>query len=85
MLPWPTVPKELLHRRVFEPRRRTVELGVEFPHEVFEQQRDVARALTQGRQVHMDDVEAVVEVLAKTAVGDARLEVAVGCGDEAAV
>jgi hypothetical protein len=44
------------------------------------QQRDVALALPQRRQAHRDDVEAIVEVLAKQPLLDALAQVHVGGG-----
>ncbi len=49
------------------------------------QHRNVLAPLAQRRQADADDVQAMVEVLAKTPVGDARLEVLVGGGDDAHV
>src|SRR5262245_37236566 len=46
-------------------------------HEV----REVVDAITQRRQLDGDDVDAIVEVLAKAAVLDGLLQVAVGCRD----
>ena len=46
---------------------------------------DVVAALAQRRQVQVDDVEPVVEVLAEAARLDLLLEVAVGRGDDADV
>ena len=37
----------------------------EFPQEVVGQERDVAGALAQRRDLHLDDVESVVQVLSE--------------------
>src|SRR5690606_34091195 len=53
--------------------------------EVLGEQRDVAVALAQRRQVHADDVQAVEEVLPEAARLDLLLDVAVARGDDADV
>ena len=50
-----------------------------------DEQRDLLAPLAQRRDVQPDDVEAVEEVLAEAAVGDQRVEVGVGGGDDADV
>jgi len=41
--------------------------------EMLGQQRDIADTLTQRGQVDLDDVDAVIQVLAEAPVGDHRL------------
>ncbi len=53
--------------------------------EVTDQERDVFAALAQRRNGETNDVQPEVEVLAKRAGGDLRLEVAIGRGDQADV
>ena len=52
---------------------------------MLDEQRDVLLALAQRRQVDVDDVEAVVQVLAEPAALDLVVEVAVRRGDDADV
>ncbi len=77
-------------------RSRSSASGVEFEiaaavllpvllEEVLHQQRDVVLALAQRRQVHGDDVQPVVEVLAEAALVDHRAQVDVGRRDDAHV
>ena len=54
-------------------------------HEVLDQQRDVLLAVAQGRNLQAEDVEAEVEVAAEGAVGDRRLQIAIGGGQDADV
>ena len=56
--------------------RHAVGVGV-LAHEVLAQDLDVARPLAQRRQVHVDDVEAEIEVLAELAGADLFFQVAV--------
>ena len=53
--------------------------------EVVGEQRDVARPLAQRRDVDLDHVQAVEEVLAEAALLELLLEVAVGGGHDAHV
>ena len=50
---------------------------------VLGQRNDILPPLPQGRQVQADDVEAVIEVLPKTALGHLLFQILVGDGDEA--
>jgi hypothetical protein len=52
---------------------------------VIDEQRDVARPGTQRRKLDRQDVEAVVQVLAKAALADLGFQLAVGRGDNADV
>ena len=52
---------------------------------MIDQRRDLLAPLAQRRQPQPDDVEAVEQVLAEAPVGDERLEVGVGGGDDADV
>ncbi len=52
---------------------------------MLDQRRNLLAPLAQRRQPQADDVEAVEEVLAEAALGDERLEVGVGRGDDAHV
>ena len=51
--------------------------------EVVDQQWQIVDAVAQGRYVQREHVQPIVEVLAKTAGGDQRLQVLVGGGDDA--
>src|SRR2546427_4266023 len=53
--------------------------------EGFRQRQNVLWSLAQGRDVDLEHVESVVEVLAKHLPRDARRQVAVGGGDDAYV
>ena len=66
-----------------EAHQRLAELRGEALEEVAEEQRDVLAPLAQGRHADLDDVEAVVEVLAEAARLHLLAEVAVGGGDDA--
>ena len=58
----------------------SVAAGAEkMPH----QQRDILAPIAQGRQVDANDVKAVEEVLAKTALSDEGFQILVGGGDDA--
>jgi hypothetical protein len=52
---------------------------------VVRQGQDVVDALAQRRQPQRNDVQAVVEIFAEAAVGDALAQVGVGGGDDAHV
>ena len=52
---------------------------------MIDERRDLFAPLAQRRQPQADDVEAVEEVLAEASLGDQRLEVGVGGGDDAHV
>ncbi len=60
-------------------------LFAESPEKVIGQQHHVVAAFPQGRQEDRDDVEPVVEVLAKAPLGYFDLQVAVGGGHDADV
>jgi hypothetical protein len=49
---------------------------------VVDQPRDVLRSLAEGRHLDHEDRDPVVQVLAERALGNGRLEVLVGRGDE---
>ena len=66
-------------------RGRLLVAGGELLQEVVAEERDVVGALAQGRDADDDRVDAVEEVLAEGAGGDAGLEVLVGRGDQAEV
>ena len=59
-------------------------LGIPFD-QVLDEERDVTGALTQRRHVHREHVESVEQVLPKAALGDRRVQVPVGRGDDAHV
>ena len=67
------------------PAHRAAVLGRVAAHHVAGQDDDVVAAVAQRRQVQVDDVEAVVEVLAEAAGLDLDVEVAVGGGEDADV
>ena len=62
----------------------TVALAVD-AQEVLGQQRDVVAPLAQGRHAQGDDVEAVVGILAETALFHRRPQILVGGGHQAQV
>src|SRR5690606_25472876 len=81
----PAVPLEhveRLGREAAEVRAAARRVAVE---EVHRQERDVLAAVAQRRELDVDGVEAVVEVLAEVALGDLRLEVLVRRRDDADV
>src|SRR5690606_17914791 len=78
----PGMPEEALHRAVGHPAHVLLELGAEVAEEVLDQERDVALALAQRRQAHLDHVEPVVEVLAEAALPDLLQQIAVGRRDQ---
>ncbi len=49
------------------------------------ERRNVLAAVAQRRQHHLDDVEAIEEILAEAALADAGREVSIGRGDDAHV
>ena len=61
------------------------QMGETMLERVFRQQRDVRAAVAQRRQRDGDDVDAIVEVLAKASLGDFLGQVAIGGGDQADV
>ena len=62
-----------------------VEAPAEILHEVAHQQRHVFRALAQCRNVNRKNIQAVVEVAAKVALGDQLWQIAIGRGHHADV
>ena len=72
-----------LGRQAHPARRRL--LRAELREHVLGERHDVLGARAQRRQIEVDDVEPVVEVLAEAAVGEHRLEVLVRRGDDAHV
>ena len=62
-----------------------VEAAAEILDEVADEQRHVFAAFAQRRNLNGKNVEAIVEVAAKFAVGDEAREVAIGGGDDADV
>ena len=62
-----------------------LQLAVVDADEVLDQRRDVLAPLAQRRDLDVDDVEAVVEVVAELARLDLAPQVAVGGGDDADV
>ncbi|MNT82861.1 hypothetical protein D3C72_2226510 [compost metagenome] len=58
---------------------------MEFFQEVFDQQRDVLAALTQGRDAHRKDVQAIEQVRAETSLAHGRFQVFMGGGDHSHV
>ena len=63
----------------------TAERRSVFPNEMLDEQRNVLGPLTQRRHDQLDDVEAIVEVLAKSSAFDLGFEVAIGRSDDADV
>lgn len=70
-------------------RRNAVNVAPEtagnFKGEGLHQQGNILRPLAQGRQVDREDVQPIVEIAAKLAIGDHLLKIAVGGGDQAHV
>src|SRR5262249_47246736 len=60
-------------------------LSVELVEEPCHERRDLLSPLPQGRHLDLDDVEAVVEILAEFALGHGLLEAPVGCSDDPGV
>ena len=67
------------------PRTGLCEAGREALHEVLREQQDVAAARTQRRQLDVDHVQPVEQILAKQVLVHRGLEIAVGGGDDARV
>ena len=64
-----------------QPDQRLLQPLGRIAHEGRREIRNVLAALAQRRQVHLDDVEAVVEIAAEPAGGDLGAQIAVGRGD----
>ncbi len=62
-----------------------VEAAAEILDEIADEQRHVFAAFAQRRNLNRKNVEAIVEIAAKFAVGDEAREVAIGGGDDADV
>jgi len=62
-----------------------VELAAELLHEVADEERDVLGALAERRDLNGEDVQAVIEVAAEGALGDALRKIHVGGGDDSDV
>src|SRR6478672_3101446 len=77
----PGILDEELHCRGRDAGERTVVLRREIANEAAHEERDVARALPQRRQVDAEDVEAVVQVGPEASVRDVLAQRAVGLGD----
>src|SRR5207249_4935109 len=64
-------------------------LAVVFPvvliQEEIDQPRDVLAAVAQRREINIDDVEAIEQILAEIPAGDFFLQIDVGGGDHAGV
>src|SRR5204862_6572005 len=84
-VPRPVVRRERGERRGGDPRDRAVVLPREDVAETLDEKRDVLTPGAQGRDLHRDDGEAVVEVLPEAPRLDLLGEVAVRRGDEAEV
>src|SRR5262249_52444159 len=78
----PGVVEQFLHRFRRESPRRFTWAGV-LAGEVRRQQRDVLGPVAQRRQVNFDNVEPVIQVLAKLAFLDQGWQSAIGGGDDA--
>jgi len=81
---WPVVGEER-RQKLFAKTELGQAQGMPAIQEVIDEQRDVLFVFAQGRQVNHHHVEAIEEVLAKTAGGDLRLEVAMGGGHDAEI
>ena len=60
-------------------------LRFELRQKIIGEQRYVFAAFAERRQIQGDDVDAVEEILTKTAGGDFFGEIAIGCADDACV
>ena len=56
-----------------------------FEGEGFHQQRNIFRALAQRRQMDREDVQSIVEIVTKLAIGDHLFQIAVSGSDQANV
>jgi len=81
----PRIVHERVHRVGGNVQHGFVEAAAEILDEVADEERDVFAAFAQRRNLNRKNVEAIVEVAAKFAVGDEAREVAVGGGDDADV
>ena len=78
----PSMAPKLLARRVRERQRRyAIGVGI-FGGEVLGQELDVLGPVSQGRNLDVDHVEPVEQILPHGAIADGLLEVAVGGGDQ---
>ncbi len=70
------------HRVGFEAFQLPPELLSEVYQKLLGKQPDIPLALAQGWRLDQDDVEAIVEIFAKSSLGDALLEIAIGSRDD---
>src|SRR5581483_7867684 len=73
----PTVFHERLHRRIREPSCLSAELFREELQKMLRQSRNCILPLAEGGNMKLDDIQAVVKILAKVPLLDHGLEVAV--------
>ena len=81
-VPRPVVAQQHLLRFAIEAVDLLLQLAADAADEPAGQRQDVFLAIAQRRHVDGHDVQAVVEVFAKQAIGHHRRQVAVGGGDE---
>src|SRR6266481_3642824 len=81
----PVVAGQGFERSRFDAMNALSRSGRIFLQEVIRQERYILAALTQAGHANGNDVQAIVEVLAKRALGDLPVEIAVGGGDDAHV
>ncbi len=81
-VPRPIVVEQGLNRFGGKLETWAVVLVAVFLEKVLDQKRDVLFALAQRRNVHVDDVQPVVEILPEQTVVDELFKIAVGGGDD---
>src|SRR5215467_1513836 len=78
----PVILQEAFHRGGGYLHRNAFGVAIE---EVVHEHRDVRAAVAQSWKMHSDDVQAKVQVLAKSSSPISSFEIAVGCGNDAHV
>src|SRR5262245_36005299 len=82
---WPRIRTQVIHSPLVDSLDRLARLARVAIDEVFDQQRDVIRALTQGGHADRKDVQPIEEIAAKRARPDRGWQVTIGGGDDADV
>src|SRR6056297_1913100 len=79
---WPVVPCEARHRAIAESQGATI-LTFKAVDIAFNQQRNIAGALAQGRYLYGKDIQAVEQIHAESALAHQVIKVAMGGCDDA--
>ncbi len=81
----PRMPLETTHHFRRDRQRFFVEFTIVNLDEMIDQERQIFKPLSQGRKLDYKDVEAIVQILSKTAGGNLRFEVLIRGGNDADV